>query len=147
MPSAPVVYTNTVLDDLMDGFETLGVVSADSMQSQTLAELLEMLATLLSRLSASQRTRVADMTLRLIPVLGEHVLTAPLDAAVVMLRRALAETGCATTAAALSVAHDEWSQSVGRFAPLSVQARLSHGRRPRPVAGTMTDGCQVCEAE
>lgn len=66
---------------LMDGFETLAVVSSESMQHQSFIEVVRTFAIMLSRLPSDQQRRAEDLILRILSALGDHVLTAELDAA------------------------------------------------------------------
>jgi hypothetical protein len=120
--AAPVVYTDTVLADVMDALESLAVVSTESMQHQCFAEVARALTILFDRLSPDLQRRAEDLVRRTIPGLGDHVLTVELDAALSALHRALASAGRLETAAALLTAQADFRQTVGKFNSRSTRA-------------------------
>ncbi len=70
----PVVYTDNVFARLLGSFETLAVVTSESMQPQTMAEIIRTFAVMFERLSAHEQVRATDIILRILSVLGDHVL-------------------------------------------------------------------------
>lgn len=116
----PVVYTHDVFRRLMNTFETLAVVSSESMQHQSFAELIRTLAAMFDRLPAAQQRRAEDIILRIISALGEFVLTAELDSVLSALAGALKKSGRLTTAAAVEAAQDR----LKRRSANSTRARL-----------------------
>lgn len=73
-PKLPVVYTDNVFARLLGSFETLAVVTSESMQPQTMAEIIRTFAVMFERLSAHEQVRATDIILRILSVLGDHVL-------------------------------------------------------------------------
>jgi uncharacterized membrane protein len=109
----PIVYRDDTLLQLMNAFETLAVVASESMQHQSLAEILRAFAALVHRLPPEQQARAEDVIRRVISTLGDHVLTAELDRALVALVAALADSGRHGTAAAVQTARDTLAATVG----------------------------------
>jgi len=111
----PIVYQDDLLPEMMDAFETLAVVSSESMQHQSYAAVLNTLAGMLGRLPPELQRRTEDMVRRILSVLGDHVLTADLEEALHTLTQVLADKGCFETAALVSKARQELGASVGRL--------------------------------
>lgn len=65
----------------MGTLESLAVVSTESMQHHSLAEVIHGLSTLFDRLPHDQQCRAADVMLRSLAGLGDHVLTLELELA------------------------------------------------------------------
>lgn len=89
----PVVYRDTVLEDLIGTFESTAVVASESMQHQSLAEVLRSFADLLRWMPSDLQPRLNDAIRRIPTALGDHVLTAELEDALLMLCNALREVG------------------------------------------------------
>lgn len=100
---------------LMSTFETLAVVAAESMQHQSIAEVVRALAGLLDSLPVEQQARADDIIRRIVPTLGDHVLTGELDAALSALVSALAGSARLSTAAAVQAARDTLAETVGEL--------------------------------
>jgi hypothetical protein len=111
----PIVYTDNVFSRLMEAFETLAVVASESMQHQNFAEVLHTFAIMFDRLSPDQQARAEDIILRIISALGDHVLTAELEATLSELVLALDKSARITTAAAVQVAQNRLKLSVGKL--------------------------------
>lgn len=111
----PIVYTDNTMEKLMDTFETLAVVSSESMQHQNFIEVLTTITTLFDRLKQKWQDRVEDMLLRIISALGDHVLTAELEKALSDLINKLNSGGKTDTAIAIKKALHQLSQSVGKL--------------------------------
>ena len=111
----PVVYTDTTIDKLMDTFETLAVVTSESMQHQNFIEIVVTLSTLFGRLPKALQERAEDITLRILPALGDHVLTLELENALSALVTTLQSNGKGETARAVQQALLQLSQSVGKL--------------------------------
>src|SRR6185437_4655919 len=92
---------------------SLAVVASESMQHQTLAEIMRTLAVLLPNLPPEGADQVADMVLRSLSALGEHVLTWELENALDLLSQALAIAGRPATGEAVTRATSTLRQSVG----------------------------------
>jgi uncharacterized membrane protein len=111
----PVVYHDNVPVTLLGAFESLAVVASESMQQQIYAEVAHAVATMLVRLIPDQQERTQEVILRILPALGDLVLTAELDAALTRLSEALAAAGRITTAVAVATAQAELRKSVGKL--------------------------------
>jgi uncharacterized membrane protein len=111
--SSRIVYEDRVPGAVIATLESLSVAASESMQHQTLAEILRTLASLLPKLSREGRNQVADVALRTLSSLGEHVLTRELEHALDILVQALTDTGCDGVAKALTRAKEALHQSVG----------------------------------
>lgn len=112
----PVVYRDTVLLDLIAAFESMAVVSSESMQHQSCAEVLLSFATLLRRMPNELQPRLDDAIRRILTALGDHVLTAKLDEALATLCDALREVGRPDTEILVRRARDEMAALIGTFA-------------------------------
>ena len=113
-PPVPVVYTDTVPDQLMNACESLAVVATESMQHQSFAEVLRTFSVLFKRLPADQQARAEDLILRILSGLGDHILTALLEEELSALAAALSESGRTETASAVREARDDLARSVGK---------------------------------
>lgn len=113
-PTVPVVYADDVMPRLMSALEALAIVSCESMQHQNFTEVVRALVVTFDRLRPDDRHRAEDLILRIISALGEHVLTADLDDALLALEATLAAHH-PSTAAALRTARDDLAASVGHL--------------------------------
>jgi hypothetical protein len=119
----PVVYSDNVPQKLFDSLESLAVASSESIQPQTINEVIRTLAILYSRLDEKSRLRVDDMTLRILSILGDHALTGELDSTIQVYIKTLEESGKPHIAAAVAQARAELEKSVGILASRSTRAR------------------------
>lgn len=111
----PVVYNDDVPGQLMSALESLAVVSSESMQAQCFAEVVHTVTLLASLPDAEQRERIADVVMRMLPALGDHVLTADLEDALTLLAAALGDIGFHEVSRAVGQAQAELATSVGRL--------------------------------
>lgn len=114
-PASPVVYPDRVPGAAVAALESMAVAASESLQHQTLAEILRTQAALLPRLPPPLQARMEDTVLRSLSALGEHVLTGELDAALRTLADALASTGLVSTATAVRKAADAHRESIARL--------------------------------
>ncbi|MEJ7639391.1 MAG: DUF2254 family protein [Singulisphaera sp.] len=121
--TAPVVYSDDLPGQLMDAFESLAIVSSESMQHLTMAEILRTFVALFDRLPPALRRRTEDLVLRVVSSLGDHVLGAELDSALSALVRTLDGAGRSDTAAAVELARQELATSIGRLNSRSTRVR------------------------
>lgn len=121
----PVVYTDNVLARLMDAFESLAVVSSESMQHQIFTEVVHTFAVMFDRLPPEQQQRTESIVLRIISALGDHVLTVELDAALSTLVCTLRSSARFETADAVQVAQNKFRLSIGKL----------HSRSTRSAGG------------
>lgn len=112
----PVVYRDTVLQDLIAAFESLAVVSSESMQHQSCAEVLRSFASLLGWMPNDLQPRLDDAIRRILTALGDQVLTADLDGALAMLADRLAEGGRHDTELLVRRARDQMAELIGTLA-------------------------------
>ena len=110
-----IVYTDNTFARLMDAFETLAIVSSESMQHQNYIEVLRTFTLMFGRLTAQQQPRAEDLILRILPALGDHVLTAELDAALSALVDTLKASERFDTAGAVQMAQAALGQSIGKL--------------------------------
>lgn len=109
----PVVYTDHVIESLMDTFETLAIVSSESMQHQNFIAVLRTFEVMFDRLPPGQQRRSEDLILRILSAMGDHVLTSRLDSALTDLAAQLESAGRLSTARSVRTAHSELAKSVG----------------------------------
>ncbi|MGI9088841.1 MAG: DUF2254 family protein [Chthoniobacterales bacterium] len=119
----PVVYTDNVFPQLLDAFESLAVVTSESMQHQTMAEIVRTFAMMFDRLPADQEPRAEDIVLRLLSALGDHVLTAVLDERLSELVSALVAAERHELAAKVQTAQEELSRSLGKLGSRATRVR------------------------
>ncbi len=112
---APIVYVDDVLPRLLDAFESLAVSSSESMQHQSYAEVMRTFELLFDRLPPQLQLRVEDIVLRVLPGLGDHVLTRELETALTGLIATLEAAGRRATAAAVRDAKDQLARSIGKL--------------------------------
>lgn len=118
-----IVYTDNTFARLMDAFETLAVVSSESMQHQNYIEVLRTFTLMFGRLTAQQQPRAEDLILRILPALGDHVLIAELDAALSGLVDTLKASERFDTAAAVQMAQATLGQSIGKLNSRSTRVK------------------------
>lgn len=82
----------------IEAFESIFLVTSESIQAQSLAHAVRAVAILLETVPAPWRDQLADTAWRMLSGLGEHVLTVELEAALGELSAALAAQGYAKTA-------------------------------------------------
>ena len=111
----PIVYADNVFECLFDAFETLAVVASESMQPQTMSELVRGLTLLFERLGPAQQNRVEDLIRRSLSALGEHVLTHELDCAIASFVTVLESANRRETAAQLETARQALGHSIGKL--------------------------------
>lgn len=109
----PIVYRDEVLEGVIDALESLAVVSSESMQHQSCAEVVDALAALYDRLPRALQPRAEDAVRRILSALGDHVLTARLDGALTRLGSVLLAAGRIDTGLAVQQARGALATSVG----------------------------------
>jgi uncharacterized membrane protein len=111
----PVVYQDNVYARVLDTFESLAVVSSESMQHQNFTEVIRSMATLFGRMPPDLQDRTEDLLLRCLSAMADHVLTGPLDATLSVLVQTLQEAGRTKTAWSVQAAQGKLRQSVGKL--------------------------------
>lgn len=111
----PVVYADKGFEQLMDAFESLAVVSSESMQHQVFSEVLRTFSLMYARLPPAQQIRAEDLLRRILPAMGDHVLTRELDSALSALAEVLTGCGRSETASLVEQAQLKLDQSVGKL--------------------------------
>jgi uncharacterized membrane protein len=111
----PVVYRDTVLRDLIATFESMAVVASESMQHQSLAEVLRSFADLLRWMPSDLQPRLDDAIRRIPTAFGDHVLTAELEDALLLLCDALREVGRPDTERLIRRALAQMTELVGTY--------------------------------
>jgi hypothetical protein len=125
--AAPIVYRDNVYEELMDAFESLAVVASESMQHQTLAEVLRSLGASLPDMPPSLQDRAEDLVLRSLSALGEHVLTRDLDDALYSIAEALDKAGHTKCGEAVRRARLQLARSIGLLNSRSTRAAHQRG--------------------
>ena len=118
----PVVYTDNAFARLMGAFESLAVVSSESLQHQNFTEVVHTFAVMFDRLPWDQQPRAEDLIRRILSSLGEHVLTAELNAARSASVATLTTSARFETATAVQVAQDRLGRSVGKLSSRSTRS-------------------------
>jgi hypothetical protein len=85
------------------------------MQHQNYIEVVRTLAVMFERLPARLQQRAEDLVLRILSALGDHVLTAGLDAALDNLVRVLMAAGRLETVEKVRIAHEQLKLSIGEL--------------------------------
>ena len=111
----PVVYPDNIMASLIATFESLAVVTTDSMQHQSMAEIFRTYAIIFDRLPPEQQEQVDDCICRILSALGDHVLTEELAGAIRSMIEALRDAGRDGTATALEDAMLILGRSVGKL--------------------------------
>ena len=93
------------------------------MQPRTAAEIIRTLAVMFHRLPIEQQRRSEDLVRRSLSALGEHVLTAELDAALAALTDTLEGAGRHETAQQVQSARDRLGVSVGKLGSRATRAK------------------------
>lgn len=114
-PAPPVVYFDNIPERLMMALESLVVVASESMQHQSAAELYRTFAGLFHRLPPPLQGRAEDLVLRSLSGLGDHVLTADLEASLSAVADAMARAGRFRSSDAIRVAQEQLGSSIGRL--------------------------------
>jgi hypothetical protein len=94
------------------------------MQHQNYIEVLTAFTRLFARLPESQQSCAADIILRILPALGDHVLTTNLDAALTSLISALEASERKETAQAVREAQEKLARSIGKLNSRSTRSSL-----------------------
>jgi len=111
----PVVYEDVVITHLLDEFEAMAVVSSESLQYQSFAEVFDAINVLYDRLPKDLRDHVDRSLLRMLAVMGDLTLTRELEAASGRLVTTLKQAGSWDTANAIEKACDKLGLSIGEL--------------------------------
>jgi uncharacterized membrane protein len=120
--TVPVVYADNVMPQLLNAFESLAVVASESMQHQSYAEIVRTFDLLYERLPADTRHRTEDIILRTLSGLGDQILTAELERALLAWIATLRQFGRNDTADAIADAHERLARTVGKLGGRSTRA-------------------------
>ena len=123
--SLPVVYRDRVLERVIDAFESIGVAASEAMQHRCCAEVLNAFSRSYARLPEELKPRAEDAVRRMLSSLGDHVLTADVDRALLLLVDVLFEAGRTDTAREVRTAHARLASTIGQL----------HSRGTRVSAG------------
>jgi uncharacterized membrane protein len=124
--AAPIVYRDNVPEQVMKAFESLAVVASESMQHQTLAEILRTFAVMFGRLPPPLQERSEDLLLRSLSALGEHVPTTDLDESLSDVINALTAERRNRTSLAMAEAQRQLRSNIGRLNSRSTRATLGN---------------------
>ncbi|MGC1784469.1 MAG: hypothetical protein WA708_18235, partial [Acidobacteriaceae bacterium] len=122
----PIVYRDCAFEHLLDAFESLAVISSESMQYQAFAEVLRTFAIMYPRMRAEHQSRAEDLLRRILPVLGDHALTRELDSALCATAQMLKSNHCVETASLVESAQNELRQSIGKLNSRATRVRSSN---------------------
>lgn len=111
----PVVYPDNVLVALLSAFEALGVISSLSIQYQIFAEIVQTFADTFDRIPPDLQHQAEKVILRLLSVLGDHVLTRELNEALCRLAAVLQAAGRHAVAEKVELATAELARSIGHL--------------------------------
>ncbi|MDT7953176.1 MAG: DUF2254 family protein [Acetobacteraceae bacterium] len=125
--SSEVVYSDVLNERAIAVLESLMVVAHESLQHQSLAEILRTFAMLIEDLPPVHADQVEDIVLRSLSTLGEHVLTRSLEDAINALVEALRACGRDATADKLAEAADGLRQSIGMLGSRSTRVPSAGG--------------------
>lgn len=114
-PTSPLVYHDTLLDELFQSFELLAVVSTESMQPQQFAIVAETFARMYGRIPAAWQARMETAIMHILPALGDHVLTVRLDRSLGELVETLQAHSRHEAATAVSEARREMRATIGQL--------------------------------
>lgn len=121
-PKIPVVYQDNVFGQLLGALESLAIVTSESMQHQTMAEIVHTFAVIFDRLPPTEQARAEDIIRRFLSALGDQVLSAELNDRLSELVGALRAAQRDELAAEVRIARDELAKSVGRLGSRATRA-------------------------
>jgi len=121
----PLVIEDSVHRDALDVLASLVVVSSESMQHQTFAEVLNAFAVFYPWLPPDLQERADDLLARAISAMGDHVLTRDVELAIEELSRVIRTAGRPDAARMLESARDKLEASVGQLASRSTRVKAS----------------------
>lgn len=119
----PVVYLDGVVLKAIDSLTSVCLVTAESRQHQTCAEILTAFAATLPHLDPAQTDHVNEAINLVLPAVVEHAYSAPLERALDRLRRTLAEFGYHTTAGKVAEATQRLRSATEEIHPKPWQLR------------------------
>lgn len=108
----PIVYSDAVVEKVLDALTAVIVATGQSGQHQTCAEVLAIFADMLPRLSPVCQQALVDDIARVISTATAHVLTRRMEQAIGMLRNSLYETNFPDTAVRLEEIESELARQV-----------------------------------
>lgn len=111
----PIVYKDNVPAQLLNTFESLAMVSSESMQHQNFIEVLTTFTTVFPDLKTEDQRRVEDIILRMLSAMGDFVLTRTLDTALMNVIEVLTNASRIETAMAVAAARNKLNLSVGKL--------------------------------
>ena len=119
----PVVYHDRTVEEILDAFESLLVVSSESMQHQCAAELLHSIANVFTRLPAALQPRAERAVMTSLSTLGEQVLTSDLDAALSEVIETFRDAGRTAAATTVERARAKLNDTVGVLGSRDTRAK------------------------
>ena len=124
-PAAQVVYSDNLANEVMKGFESLVVVASESMQHQCAAECYRTFASQFHRLPPFLQQRTADIVLRSLAGLGEHIPTSDLASSLTALTGVLAAHRQTKYAKAVTAAQRQLELTIGKLNSRSTRAKAA----------------------
>jgi uncharacterized membrane protein len=121
--TVPIVYEIHSCKTVLDVWESLLVVSSESMQHQAFAEILRSIARIYPDLPPDLRNRADQMLRRATSAMGDHVLTQDLNDALHKLIRTLERSDRHLFAQTIAEAHHKFAASLGTLGNRSTRVK------------------------
>jgi uncharacterized membrane protein len=121
--TVPIVYEIHSCKTVLDVWESLLVVSSESMQHQAFAEILRSIAHIYPDLPPDLRNRADQMLRRATSAMGDHVLTQDLNDALHKLIRTLERSDRHLFAQTIAEAHHKFAASLGTLGNRSTRVK------------------------
>lgn len=119
----PIVYKDPLLEEIIDAFESLLVVSSESLQHQCAAEVYRSFASVFSRLDTQLQDRAERAILTGLSSLGDHVLTFQLNAALLGIIGELTSAGRLASAQSVERARTRLAETIGSLGSRDTRSR------------------------
>lgn len=116
-------YEDSVIESAANVLESLAIVSSESLQHQTFAEVLDNISLAYPYVSDDIKLKFNDVIKRILSALGDHVLSKDLEKSLTKLSETLSSEGNQTTTQILRDAHHELSKSIGQLANKSTRVK------------------------
>ena len=120
----PIFYPARTMVRLLEVLESLGIVSSESLQHQSMAEVLRAFTVTFDRLPRELKDETADIILRLLSASGDHVLSRRLQGAFSELSEELKAHGYDHTAGRVDVVMAEMQSTIGRLVSRGDRAKV-----------------------
>jgi len=112
-PASRIIYVDRAVEDAIRAIASIGVVTSESIQNTVVAEVWRTLATLIDDVPTERLPALKDTVRRLLPSLGDHVLTSDLEEELIRCQLALKARGEPHTAVEIGEATGKLAESIG----------------------------------